>query len=64
MGCCLYKFVDNIHFKIGTLTVKDVVIQQIDINLDTILILISIYMVAKITLNLNIKLTEENSKND
>ncbi len=56
LGYCLYKFLDNIHLKIGAITVNDVVIQQVNINLGTILILISIYMIAKITLNLNIRI--------
>lgn len=62
LGICLYNFLDNIHFKIGTITIKDVEIQQIDINIAAVLILLSLYMIAKVTINLNIKINRGENK--
>lgn len=56
-GCCIYNF-SSISLSIGSLSVKDVTIQKVDINIGTCLIFISIYMIVKITLNLNINIDD------
>lgn len=57
IGFCLYKF-SSISLSIGSLSVKDVTFQKIDINIGSCLIFISLYMIVKITLNLNIKMED------
>ena len=56
IGICFYFFLNTSNFKIGSITLNDITLQNIDINIGTILILISLYMFTKITLDLNIKI--------
>lgn len=56
LGLYFYNFTNNMKLTIGSVTIKDVNIKNLNINMGTILILASLYMFVKITLDLNIKL--------
>lgn len=45
--------------KLGNININDISIQNLELNIGTILILSSIYMAIKITLNLNININQE-----
>ncbi|MCM1295632.1 MAG: hypothetical protein NC311_08815 [Muribaculaceae bacterium] len=54
IGICLYIKGDLSNLIIGTIHINDIEIQNLKINIGAFLILISVYMFMKITLNLNI----------
>lgn len=62
-GILLYVFIDN-DLRVGLIKIKDIKVQQLEISIGTILIFIAIFMITKITLDLNIKIQKEEKTND
>ncbi|MCI9077331.1 MAG: hypothetical protein HFH68_00210 [Lachnospiraceae bacterium] len=63
VGVLLYIFIDD-DLRVGLIKIKDIKVQQLEISSGAILILISLFMITKITLDLNLKIEKEEKTND
>ncbi len=63
VGIVFYSMFDNFSIDIGTINMGGVKIQNITLSIGSVLILMSIYMIIKVTIDLNI-LAEGEKRND